>query len=237
MRKVVAGAKRWRVTGGTRRRFFTNHLSLFLTGHLFFLTACGFQPLHSQEYQRSLDVNLSAVAVEAKGTTSSDRGLSSSPTSRRYSELLVAEIRDQSNPLATRAETQFKLAITFNEGQQGLFVKPDGTASRGDLVYSSQYTITRLKDMKVIATGGINRVSSFNTSDTADYASYVSIEDARKRGILELAQDYKMRLATLLPTLNDPNAEEVKPKEEKKDDADFPTPEPSNPNETYRPGY
>ena len=83
------------------------------------------------------------------------------------------------------------------------------TASRGDLLYNSTYTITRRRDGKVVATGTLQGTSSYNSSPTADYASYVSIENARKQGVTELAQAYKLRLAALLPTLNDPTASAI----------------------------
>ena len=57
-------------------------------------------------------------------------------------------------------------------------------------------------------------MSSYNSSPTADFASYISIEDARKRAMQELAQDYKLRLAALLPTLNDSKASIIETKPE-----------------------
>ena len=113
-------------------------------------------------------------------------------------------------------------------------MNPDGTASRGDKVYDSSYTISSLADGKRIATGSIQRTSSYNTSPNADYASYVSIEDARKRGILELAQDYKFRLAALLPTLNDPEAIAPEPT---LPDKTLPVLQPIKGYETLRSGY
>jgi hypothetical protein len=175
------------------------------------LASCGFQPLHSQSYRESQALNLSSIAVVASGETTTNAASIASNIPRRYSELLRAEIEDQVNPAADVAEKLFTLTITFTETDVPLFVKPDGTASRGDLTYYSTYVITRTRDGKQLSSGAIQRVSSYNTSSSADYASYVSIEDARKRGILELAQDYKLRLAVLLPALNAPDAAPATP--------------------------
>ena len=237
MNKRVTGAKT--VTGDrwldAARRCATRHLSLLLTCHLFLLTACGFQPVHSQSYRASQAADLSAILFEVSGVDGTPNAVGSNAmVARRYSELLKAEITDQLNPTGTRAEKQFKVAISYTEQQVGLFVNPDGTASRGDLVLTSSYTITRLADAKTITTGSIARTSSFNTSPTADYASYVSIEDARQRGVIGLAQDYKLRLATLLPTLNNPNAAASKsaaPAEP------VPALQPIRSYETFRSGY
>lgn len=174
------------------------------------LASCGFEPLHSEAYRASQAVDLSSIRVLAVGSTTENAVAVANNMDRRYSELLTAEIEGQVNPTSLAAEKLYTLAITFNELDAASFVKPDGTASRGDLNYTSTYTITRLRDAKTVASGTIQRVSTYNTSPSADYASYVSIEDARKRGILELAQDYKLRLASLLPALNNPYAQAVK---------------------------
>jgi hypothetical protein len=175
------------------------------------LASCGFTPLHSADYRAQQAVNLSSVRVLAVGSASENTTSVVATMDRRYSELLTAEIESQVNPTSLAAEKLFTLAITFNEVDTANFVKPDGTASRGDLNYTSTYIITRIRDRKAVATGTLSRVSTYNTSPSADYASYVSIDDARKRGILELAQDYKLRLAALLPKLNNPDAKAAEP--------------------------
>lgn len=180
-----------------------------LLGGLLVLAGCGFTPLHGQHYRDTLSVDLSSVRVGVTGSAVTVTGSSIIP--RRYIELLKSEIEDSSNPQGLASEKLFALTITFFESDVALFVNPDGTASRGDLVYTSSYGVTRLSDGKPVASGSIRRVSSYNSSPTADFASYVSIEDARKRGIRELAEDYKLRLATLLPVLNNPKASAIEP--------------------------
>ena len=197
------------------------------------LSACGFQPLHSDTYRAQQAVDLSSIRVLAVGSATENTTSLSNNLDRRYSELLTAEIQDQVNPTSIAAEKLFTLAITFNETDVPSFMKPDGTASRGDLHYASNYTITRLRDNKPVANGTIQRVSTYNTSPSADYASYVSIDDARKRGILELAQDYKLRLAALLPKLNNPATAPIKAAEPEV----FPVLQPMRTHETLGSGY
>jgi hypothetical protein len=195
------------------------------------LSACGFTPLHSQAYRTQQAVGLDMISVAVEGANITPNTASTVP--RRYSELLKAEIEDQANPVGAVAEKIFRLDIRFTELNAAFFVNPDGTSSRGDLVYNSNYTIYRTLDNKQVASGTLNRTSSYNSSPTADYASYVSIEDARKRGMIELAQDYKLRLASLLPTLNNPTATSVETKPEAPD----PALQPIRNHETLRPGY
>ncbi len=176
------------------------------------VSACGFEPLHADAQRQGRSVDLANIQITVSANAAAVGNRRSSIIPRRYLELLKVEIEDNVNPHAQRGEKRFALDVSFSENDIALFVNPDGTASRGDLNYTSSYAIKRLSDGVVVASGSLVRVSSYNSSPTADFASYVSIEDARKRGILELAQDYKLRLATLLPTLNDPKANAIEPK-------------------------
>ena len=188
-------------------------LTLLLT---LLLSACGFQPLQSTEYRSSLSVDLSAIDINVSAppldTTATSGSSTVTSVPRRYGELLKAEIKDRVNPMNTTAKKLYTLDINYSESDVSMFVRPDGTASRGNMIYNSGYRLTRISDHKVVASGTLHSVSSYNTSPTADYASYVSIEDARKRAVLDLAQIYQMRLAALLPTLNNPDATAIEKK-------------------------
>ena len=159
------------------------------------VAGCGFTPVHGQSMRTANAIHLAAVTIEVDNT--------------RRGQFLKAEIQDQTNPATQHVPKQYILKISYRETKTPLFINPDGTSSRGDLQYQSDYTLTRIADGVVVGRGSIQRVSSYNTSQNADYASFVSEEDARQRGIVELAQDYKLRLMNLLPTINDPKAGEV----------------------------
>lgn len=175
------------------------------TGHwalatLLLLTACGFQPVHGAAQRTALANRLESVRIvtEIRQET-------------RLAQWLKAEIQDGINPNSAGAEKLFTLKITVTEVEISLFINPDGTSSRGDLQYNSTYTLTRSSDGAMIDSGTLTRTSSYNISENADYATFVSREDARKRGLTELAQDYKLRLANLLPDLNAPTYRRPKP--------------------------
>ena len=159
-----------------------------LIAALLALTACGFQPVHGRAYRAQQDLDLSSVRIETNTS--------------RLGQLLKAEIERGANPDYERAEKLYTLQVQVAESEIYLFVNPDGTAGRGDIEYRSTYQLVRNLDRKAVAQGNIIRTASYNISETADYATYVSEEDARKRGIIELAQDYKLRMANLLAQLN-----------------------------------
>lgn len=152
------------------------------------LAACGFKPLHSRDYRAQQQADLASIDVQVDNS--------------RLGQLLKAEINDGINPDYHRVPKLYRASITLTEREIYLFINPDGTSSRGDIEYRTTYQIRRIADGVVLHTGRINRVSSYNMAETADYASYVSEEDARKRGIHELAEDYRLRLSNLLPKLS-----------------------------------
>lgn len=159
------------------------------------VSACGFKPVYGKAERAELSNQLESIQIETEGG--------------RLPQLLKAEIEDQMNPDARRAEKLFIMKIKFTETEMAMFINPDGTSSRGNLQYRSSYTLTRKLDGKLVDSGSLVRTSSYNISDVADYGTYVSRDDARRRGILQLAQDYKLRLANLLPKINDPHAKPV----------------------------
>lgn len=152
--------------------------------------ACGFQPLHSRAYREQQSIDLSSLMVTVDNS--------------RHGQLLEAEISDAINPDYQRAAKLYHLAIAVKENDVPLFIKPDGTSARGDIQLTSTFRLTRLADNALVNSGTIHRVSSYNTSDQAaeGYASFVSVADAKKRAVLELAQDYKLRMANVLSKLS-----------------------------------
>ncbi len=162
-------------------------LLLALTGLL--LTSCGFQPLHSQSYRAEQRVAMSAVQVKVDHS--------------RLGQLLEAEIADDVNPDYQQTPKTYELKVHLSVQDIALFINPDGTSARGDIRWVSNYELVKIADGTVVNTGNLTRVSSYNTGEDAStgYASFVSVEDAKKRGIIELGQDYKLRLANVLAQL------------------------------------
>jgi hypothetical protein len=163
-------------------------MRLFLLPILVTLAACGFHPLHSRSYESGLSADLSSVEIDVDHS--------------RRGQLLEAEIRQGINPTYVPAEKLYRLRISLTEREIPLFINRDGTSSRGDIRYTSKYVLSRIRTGEILQHGEISRISSYNTKENAGYASYVSEEDAKTRGIIDLAESYKLRLANLVPLLN-----------------------------------
>ncbi len=150
------------------------------------LSACGFEPVHGRHAQDHYSaVGLERVAVSVEGD-------------QRLSQLLEAELADQLNPDYVRAPKDYTLSISITETLAGVFINPDGTSSRNNVNFDTTYILTKEGEQNPHDQGVISRVSSYNISERADYATFVAQQDARKRAVLELARAYKFKLAGIL---------------------------------------
>jgi hypothetical protein len=160
----------------------TCHLPLLLT--LLALCACGFQPVHGTHAH-------SPAAIQSLA------GLEIRAPSGRLGEQLKADIEDGINPDYQSGATYYRLDLTLEQQEIAQFINPDGTASRGNIRVTSTYQLVRLADNQVISSGTLHRSSSFDSDAQVDYATYISREDARRRAVADLANDYRLRLINL----------------------------------------
>jgi hypothetical protein len=159
------------------------------TALLLSLSACGFEPIHATNHRATNNgENIGAQLQSIYVVT--DRS--------RLGQLLKAEMESQFNPTYVKAAHRYQLRVTLSESEGGVFINPDGTSSRNNVNLNSSYTLTELHHTEIIDRGDINRISSYNLSEDADFATYVAQQDARKRGILEIARAYKLRLSNVL---------------------------------------
>ncbi len=155
---------------------------------LMVVSACGFRPVYGRNYQEERAV-ASAALAEIRVVTDTQRS----------SQLFKAELEDRLNPEHIAAEKRYVLNVSISETNVPLFVAQDGTYGRGNLQYSLGYTLIRLSDNQSLDSGNLTRVSSYAASETnAIYASHVAQQDARKRGMIELASDLTLRIGNRL---------------------------------------
>ena len=176
----------WSNRNSTHASRTTHHVPLLLL--LLALSACGFEPLHGHQHQEKIiAANLAGIQIEAP--------------SGRLGETLKADIEDSINPNFRPGPTNYRLVLTLDQQEIAQFINPDGTASRGKIRIISNYQLIRIADNEVIATGTLQRAGAFNSDEQVDYATYISREDARRRAIVDLAHDYRLRLTNLAPRM------------------------------------
>lgn len=154
---------------------------------LLLLTAsCGFQPVHGTASALPANSPITmGITIVASANTNNDNKTNS--MARQFSYNLEDILPSTKNPA-------YRLEVALNESVTGLGVARDGTASRYNLNLNSTYSLIRISDNKQVDNGTIGNVTSYNNPSNQYFSTFVSEQDARKRGVKELAELYRQRL-------------------------------------------
>jgi hypothetical protein len=151
-----------------------------------FLSACGFQPMYSKN-PVGQSTALAGVYIEKV----SGEG--------RMAQQFRTDLEDKLNPNGkVPANPAYSLSVSLASTESAIGVAKDGTISRYNLYLDSTYSLKEYGSDKVIANGTLRQVSSYNNLTNAYFSTYVSKEDAIKRGVTELSENYRQRLAPYL---------------------------------------
>ncbi|MFO0388108.1 MAG: LPS assembly lipoprotein LptE [Alphaproteobacteria bacterium] len=151
-----------------------------------FLTACGFQPMYGKN-TGGKSTALAGVYIEKV----SGEG--------RMAQQFRTDLEDKLNPGGkVPANPAYSLNVSLSSTESAIGVAKDGTISRYNLSLDSNYSLKEYGTDKVIANGTLRQVSSYNNLTNAYFSTYVSKEDAIKRGVTELSENYRQRLAPYL---------------------------------------
>jgi hypothetical protein len=149
------------------------------------LAGCGFSPVYAKKQTQATPL-LAGVQIDPV----------SSPN-RRMSQQFQADLEDQLNP-GSAGNPPYRLRTTLKSNAAAIGVAPDGTISRYNVFLNSSYILYRNADGKRMASGNVSHVSSYNNVSNAYFSTYIAEQDAIKRGVAELAQLYRQRLAAYL---------------------------------------
>ena len=162
---------------------------------LLFTSGCGFHPVYGTATGLSENSPIRAgvqVSTTASGTISTSNNTSvdnsySTTMARQFTNNLEDMLNSGVSPI-------YRLEVALVQSSVGIGVARDGTASRYNLVLSSNYKLIRIADGKQVDSGTISNVTSYNNPNNQYFSTYISEQDARKRGIKELAELYRHRL-------------------------------------------
>lgn len=153
------------------------------------LAACGFEPMQAKRADSAESATLSAVAVE--------------PVPTAVGREFTTTLEDLLNPGGVhKTPARYRLRVALVPTSFPAIVAPDGSTLRYNISIDSTYTLTDLASGKTVKSGSVRRTGSFNNVPNAYFSTYVSEQDAMKRLGVALAEDYRMRLAGVLPRLD-----------------------------------
>ena len=158
------------------------------------LAGCGFEPMASTQSKstsgHALSTELASVRVEVT-------------TSRHDQRLLAQQFRTRLEDLLDPGqliggEKQYVLYVNLSPIITPSFIAPDGKAQRFIVNLMSSYQLVRPADNKTIEQGALNRNSSYSNLPNSYFSTYIAEQDTTKRLAEELAEEYRMRLASLI---------------------------------------
>lgn len=160
------------------------HLALLIS--LFLLASCGFHPLHGKanDYDIEVSTYLASTKVEAIGGEP------------MLAQQLENAVSDRFNPDSSPSlySTAFRLEFSLSQQRQAAIIQQEGIIGRYNIILASQYKLIDAETRTVLDTGTIRRTASFFNAPEK-YAAYIAEKDAVQRALLEMSEDYKMRIA------------------------------------------
>jgi LPS-assembly lipoprotein len=154
--------------------------ALFTVALLGALTACGFQPLYAK--RGPMGGTAGAELAKIRIANIPDR------TGQYLRNALIDRMQPQGP-----SEAAYRLEISLLEQQVNLGIQQDATATRGQLRYTGTYVL-RDGQGKELLREGFRASPSFNIIES-EFGTILSSEDARERGLKEIADDITSRLA------------------------------------------
>lgn len=168
--------------------------SAFICLSLIAFSACGFKPMASKKTDAMIGnhaLRHAMASVRIHANTTNDLNL----TGQHFR----IELEDLINP-GERLSDEIKYQLNVNLTRQTIpgFVAPDGKAQRFLVDLRSEFELIDLASGRVIERGKLKRSSSYSNRPNAYFSTYVAEQDTLKRLAGELAEEYRMKLASLL---------------------------------------
>jgi LPS-assembly lipoprotein len=114
-------------------------------------------------------------------------------------QIFKTELEDKLNPegLST-SNAEYHLHVDLAKSETPAVTTNSGITERLILHWDSSFKFYKTGSTKPILTGTLRRTSSYNAIINSNFATYEADEDAMKRTLQELAEQYVMRISNYL---------------------------------------
>ena len=150
------------------------------------LSGCSFRPLYGQR---------SKPDGTAAGSTVDDLAtIYIKPISDRPGQVFHNFLRDRITPRGLPARPNYFLEVELQESTREVAVRRDETATRANLRLQAYYELLDSRDESVLIRGSSQTITSYNIL-SSQFATLSAENDARERGLRELADDLRSQIA------------------------------------------
>lgn len=172
---------------GRRRRLLAHAALGAAMGAALAVSGCGFAPIHAQGSGASSKA-LAAIDIQL--------------IADRSGQMLRNELLQKMQPRGP-APARYTLSVTLRESLANLGIRKDEVATRANLTLAASFTIAELGGAKRKFVGSARSVNSYNIL-TSDFATLSAREDARRRGVNQLALEIRERTSVWLIRIGEP---------------------------------
>lgn len=154
---------------------------------LMVLAGCGFKPLHGDAADLDIEVGTYLASTKIEAVAGRDM----------LGQQLENAIEDRFNPNGRSSlyNTAFRLEFSLREQRQAAIIQQTGAIGRYNVILQSDYKLIDAETREVLDSGTIRRTASFFNAPEK-YAAYIAEKEAVQRALLEMSEDYKMRIAS-----------------------------------------
>ena len=152
------------------------------------LAACGFEPLHGEKMTGPGDATRALLPIELAPVNAGEK---------RLAQRFRIAMEDLIDPAQRKAAQPYLLTTGIEYVRVPLLVRPDGAIGRYSLNLTVRYGLIRNTDQVQLTSGILRYVNGYDVL-ASDFSEYVSNEDALRRGVEQLAEDLRLRIAGYL---------------------------------------
>ena len=147
----------------------------------FSLTACGFQPLYSQN-----DAGI--------GSHDYLRQIEVAPMEKRLGQVVFNSLVDELTPLGTPIAPTYRLTMKLKEQREGLGFEDDDTVTRFNYELLATYQLSDVASDKVLFQSTSRSIAAYNVVDN-QFATLTARQDAETRAAKDLSLNVKLQLS------------------------------------------
>lgn len=166
----------------TQRRWMAGLLALALA--LPALSACGFRPVYGT----------GGSAVGGKVAAAELADVAIEPIPERSGQVLRNLLIDRMYEAGRPGNPAWRLRVSLTAVEEELGIRKDATATRARLRLIANYELVDSVTSQVVYRSFSRSIVSYNILE-AQYGTLVAEQDAYERGLIELADDIRTRLA------------------------------------------
>ncbi len=144
------------------------------------LASCGFEPLYARHESGSTVADMAATKIDR--------------IEDRIGQQLRNFLLDRLNPRGRPAKALYTLSVALTEIRQDLAIRKDETATRANLIMSATYDLVEIESGDRLLRATSTVTTSFNIVKS-DFGSISAENDARRRGVREISDEVRHRLA------------------------------------------